>query len=106
MDRESIKKSQAAIINKSLFRNLNYLLRLRERMQQVGFPQDDKLYLLVCKAYDAVHALHIETHYLSCDGVGNPRKDEADSKMSPTNEEAGGTGELQEAHLSRPPPDS
>ena len=106
MDRESIKKSQAAVINKSLFRSLNYLLRLRERMQQVGFPHDDKLYLMVCKAYDAVHALHIETHYLSCDGVGNPRKDEADAKLPPTTAEAAGTADLQAGHLSRPPPDS
>ena len=48
MDRKSLKKSQAAIINRSLFRSLNYLFRLRERMQQVGFqylaaPPDDGL---------------------------------------------------------------
>ncbi len=53
MDRDSLKKSHAATINKALFLNLNYLLRLRRRMEQVGFPPDDKLYLLVCKAYDA-----------------------------------------------------
>ena len=76
MDRDSLKKSQAATINKALFPNLNYLLRLRRRMEQVGFPPDDKLYLLVCKAYDAVYRLHVETHYLSCDGVGRPSRDD------------------------------
>ena len=45
-------------------------------MEKVGFPHDDKLYLMVCKAYDAVRALHGETHYLSCDVVGKPPKKE------------------------------
>ena len=77
MNRDSVKKSQAATINKALFPNLNYLLHLRKRMEQVGFPHNDKFYLLVCKAYDAVYVLHMESHYLSCDGVGNPpRKEE------------------------------
>lgn len=70
MDRETIKKSQAAVISKALFPGMNYLYRLRERMQKVGFPHEDKLYLLVCKAYEAMHHLSVEVHYLSCDGVG------------------------------------
>ena len=76
MDRDFVTKAQAKTINKSLFPSLNYLYRLRERMEKVGFPHDDKLYILVCKAYDAVRALHGETHYLSCDGVGMPKKDD------------------------------
>ncbi len=76
MDRSAVTKEQAKTINKALFPGLNYLCRLRERMEKVGFPQDDKLFLMVCKAYDAVRALHGETHYLSCDGVGNPLKKE------------------------------
>ena len=58
MDRDSVKKSQATSINKALYPKLNYLYRLRKRMEEVGFPHDDKLYLLVCKAYDAMYALH------------------------------------------------
>lgn len=76
MDRDSVKKSQATTINKALFPKLNYLYRLRKRMEEVGFPHDDKLYLLVCKAYDAMYALNVETHYLSCDGVGRPKRDD------------------------------
>ena len=72
MDRETIKKSQAKVIGSALFPGMNYLYRLRERMQKVGFPHDDKLYQLVCNAYDAMHRLSVEIHYLSCDGVGNP----------------------------------
>ena len=81
MDRETIKKSQAKIISSALFPGMNYLYRLRERMQKVGFPHDDKLYLLVSNAYDAMHRLSVEVHYLSCDGVGNPpKKEEAEEK--------------------------
>ena len=76
MDRTDVKKDQAKTINKALFPSLNYLFRLKERMQKVGFPPSDKLFLMVCKAYDAVRALHGETHYLSCDGVGEPLKKE------------------------------
>ena len=76
MDRAAVTKDQAKTINKALFPSLNYLVRLKERMEKVGFPQDDKLFLMVCKAYDAVLRLHVETHYLSCDGVGEPKKDD------------------------------
>jgi len=81
MDRETIKKSQAKTISTALLPGMNYLLRLRERMEKVGFPHDDKLYLLVCKAYDSMHRLSVEVHYLSCDGVGNPpKKEESEEK--------------------------
>ena len=72
MDRFPVTRSQATDINKALFPKLNYIFRLRARMQKVGFPPDDPLFDLVCKAYDALHRLHIETHYLSCNGVGRP----------------------------------
>src|SRR6267142_2596074 len=67
MDRETIRKSQAKVISSALFPGMNYLYRLRERMQKVGFPHDDKLYLLVSNAYDAMHRLSVAVHYLSCD---------------------------------------
>ena len=76
MDRETIKKSQAKVISSALFPGMNYLYRLKERMQKVGFPHNDKLYLLVYNASDAMHRLSVEVHYLSCDGVGNPLKKE------------------------------
>ena len=76
MDRSDVKKSQAKTISTALFPHMNYLFRLRKRMEEVGFPHNDKLYLLVCNAYDAMHRLSVEIHYLSCDGVGNPPKKE------------------------------
>ena len=47
MNRDSIQKWQGAALNKALFPSLNYLLRLRRRMEERGFPVDDKLYKLV-----------------------------------------------------------
>jgi hypothetical protein len=46
---------------------LNYLGRLRTRMEKTG-RQNGKLYQLVAKAHDAVHALSVDLHYLSCPG--------------------------------------
>lgn len=77
MDRTDVKKSQAKVISEALFPNVNYLYRLKTRMEKVGFPHDDKLYQLVSNAYDAMHRLSVEVHYLSCDGVGRatPKED-------------------------------
>jgi hypothetical protein len=63
-------------VRTALFPSINYLHRLRERMEKAGFPPDDKLFALVSKAYDAVHALFVELHYLGCEsGVGRePRR--------------------------------
>jgi hypothetical protein len=79
MQRKSIKRGQAQVINKALFPGLNYLCRLRNRMVKVGFLPDDPLFLLVSKAYDAVYRLHMETHYLSCNGVWRKSADEDDA---------------------------
>lgn len=57
MDRAAVKKSQAKVISTALFPGMNYLYRLKERMQKVGFPHDDRLYLKVCAAYDSMHRL-------------------------------------------------
>ena len=50
-------------------------LRLRTRMEKVGSTPNDRLFVLVCDAYDALHALSVELHYLSCEsGVGRPTR--------------------------------
>ena len=41
MNLDSIEKWQAAKISKSLYPGMNYLLRLRQRMEKRGFPPDD-----------------------------------------------------------------
>jgi hypothetical protein len=42
-------------------------------MEERGFPPQAPLYQLVTRAFEALHHLHIELHYRSCDGgVGRP----------------------------------
>jgi hypothetical protein len=65
-----IKRWQAARLHRLLQPSVGLLYRLRERMQKVGYVPSDRLYALVCKAYDALHAVYVDVHYLSCDGVG------------------------------------
>ena len=45
-------------------------------MEETGFRPGDHLYRNVQAAYDAIHGLHVEAHYLSCRGcVGRePRR--------------------------------
>jgi hypothetical protein len=44
---------------------LAYLNRLRWRTEK-RFSPDDRLRVLTAAAYNAVHALNIELHYLTC----------------------------------------
>ena len=74
MNSNTIEKWKAARIAEALFPATNYLVRLRERMQKVGFPHDDHLYQLACSAHDAVNRLRMAAHYVSCSGVSSPRQ--------------------------------
>jgi hypothetical protein len=76
MGSQSLAPDQAKRLSKALFPLLNYLLRLKTRMEAVGLLPDDKLFGLVRKAHEDVHALSVEVHYLSCaGGVGKPAKE-------------------------------
>ena len=81
MNRGDIQKWQAKRISQPLYPATNYLVRLRRRMEQRGFPPDDPLYLEVCAAYEAIHRLGMSVHYLSCDGVGRASTDERQPRM-------------------------
>lgn len=76
MDGEKLTPAQANRLYQSLWPALNYLIRLRTRMEKVGFPQDYTLYLLVCRTYDSMHRLMVDLHYRSCGhGVGRSERD-------------------------------
>jgi hypothetical protein len=79
----SLTKEQASVIAKALYPPTNYLVRLRNRMHERGFPHDDPLYVLVCEAYDKVQQLSMHIHYLSCDGVGRPPRPTAPPASTP-----------------------
>lgn len=72
----SIEPWCAERLGQQLFLALNILFWLpQRRMQEAGFPPDDELFRLVCKAYESVYYLTVRVHYLSCaSGVGSPRR--------------------------------
>ncbi len=76
MDTDDVKHWQAKKIDAALRLMLGYMFRLRERMKKKGFPPADPYFQAVCRAYDAMHALCVRTHYLTCDGVVRPDEEE------------------------------
>jgi hypothetical protein len=70
MNSNTIKRWQAAKLNRTIHPAVGYLYRLRAQMQKVGFLPNDPLFKRVCATYDAMHGLFVELHYLSCDGAG------------------------------------
>jgi hypothetical protein len=76
MDSASIQPDQAKVLLKSIRPSLSYLHQLRTRMEKRGFSPHDRTYEIVCKAYDAMHHLSVQLHYLSVgSGAFLPRKD-------------------------------
>jgi hypothetical protein len=69
MQSTDLTREQARALKNKLQPMLGYLNRLKKRMHRKGFPSDDRLLVAVCRAEDAIHALHVETHYLSCGDV-------------------------------------
>jgi hypothetical protein len=71
VDSTKLRPWQAKALYPALRPALGFLHRLRERMEKRGFPPGDKLYRLTANAYEALHALSIELHHMSCEsGVG------------------------------------
>lgn len=69
MRSDDLSKEQARALKNKLQPMLGYLNRLKRRMIGKGFPPDDRLLLAARRAEDAMHALHVETHYLACGDV-------------------------------------
>jgi hypothetical protein len=68
---DDLTPAQAERLKQSVRPILSYLNRLKKRMEKRRFPNDDRLFLTVLKAYDAIHELNVHVHYLSCEsGVG------------------------------------
>ena len=63
---DDLTPEQVAALTASVRRQLRYLGKLRDRMNQQGFPPDDPLYVAATGAFNAVHALSVELHYLTC----------------------------------------
>jgi hypothetical protein len=72
---KTIERWQAARLRDGVGPTVGYLSRLRDRMDKVGFVPSDPLYNRVRKAYEALQALFMELHYLSCNGTGRPSRE-------------------------------
>ncbi len=73
VDSSHIKPDQAAKLCRTLRRSLDFLGRLRRRMEVLGFPPDDPLYRSASRAHDALQELHVRAHYCCCtSGVAKP----------------------------------
>lgn len=63
--------SQLERMQRALQPSMNYLHRLRKRMDETGFNPDDRLYRNVSGAYDQMYAPIVELYYLIVgQGVG------------------------------------
>jgi hypothetical protein len=76
MDSNDITTKPAEQIYKSLFPLANYLRRLTLRMERRGFLPSDPLYAKASAAYNEMHSLTVELHYMSVKcGVGRPPRE-------------------------------
>jgi hypothetical protein len=77
MDSNDLRRWQVQKIRRALERTLGYLTRLKRRMEVVGFPTNDPLFLDVVKTQHAMQDLVMELHYLGCQsGVGKKPRGE------------------------------
>jgi hypothetical protein len=77
MQSDDLTKNQARALKHKLQPMLTYLNRLLRRMRYKGFLESDPLLRKVVEATNAVHALHVESHYLACgDVTGQRAKDD------------------------------
>jgi hypothetical protein len=63
---DNLTRDQAEAMLGTVRRQLRYLGKLRDRMNALSFPPNDPLYLAATGAFNAVHALSVELHYLTC----------------------------------------
>jgi hypothetical protein len=72
MDSRDLSKEQAELLLARIWPMLNYLNRLKQRMERRRFPTGDKLYSRVVAAHNDLHSLAVILHYMTCDGTGEP----------------------------------
>jgi hypothetical protein len=79
MRSDQLTRKQYEVLKEQIRQQLRYLNRLQSRMSKRGFLHGEPLLQRVIEARAAMHNLHIELHYLSCDsGVGHlpPQRDD------------------------------
>jgi len=72
-----LTREQAAAVFKRLHSTTGYLVRMRERMERIGFLPSDRLLQRVKDAENAMRDLCMALHYASCEcGVGRSQPNE------------------------------
>src|SRR5262245_50334413 len=71
---DRLERRHAEMINAVLKPCTGYLFRLQQRMLQVGFTPDQPIHKLVTNAYDALHELCVQFHYISCGNGTGPNQ--------------------------------
>jgi hypothetical protein len=66
MKSEDLTPAQARKLHDALAPTLGFLNKLERRLIELQFDPNDPLYGLVTEAYNSLHKLSVETHYLSC----------------------------------------
>ena len=72
MKADDLTREQARVLCERVNEMAIYLMRLRKRMYELKFPEDDPLYFLVGEARAAVHALWLDLHSRSASGIIRP----------------------------------
>ncbi len=62
MTSDDITAEQASRLYEGLFPHVNYLLRLKKRLEELRFADDDPLRVAATKAYEAAWELRQEAH--------------------------------------------
>ncbi len=75
MSSDDITREQGKQLAEAIGKSLNYLTRLRRRMEKLGFLPGDDYFKAVDKAQDAMQTLYLKTHFLKCEGVMKPHQE-------------------------------
>jgi hypothetical protein len=65
MNSADLTVAQVRELHPALFPHLNFLVRLKNRLEELRFPADDPLRGAVNRAYDATWRLSQEAHHLA-----------------------------------------
>ena len=67
MDSSSLQRQQIEQLRQQVAAKLHYLGRLARRMERLGFPPNDALYVAALRAHSGLLDLHVAIHYCGTD---------------------------------------
>lgn len=75
MDSDDLTAEQLERIHEVLGGFMNYLVRLKLRMEENSFPDDDRLFRCVKDTHEELHKLLVHLHYQECDARRRERSE-------------------------------